>query len=121
MLPALEDLQTAWEEKRDSPRFALYKDAIQDGLGKLQKYYSRMDNKPSFVLALGSFPCSFYLPIDILHGTALHPYYNYFKLKWGGAEEQEEERRNGNPNAKNWQDEARKILESAVSVHVHYL
>ena len=61
-----------------------------------------MDNNPSFVLALGSFPCSFYLPIDILFGTALHPYYklDYFKLKWGGAEEQEEEHRNGNPNAK---------------------
>jgi hypothetical protein len=101
----------------------LYKNAIEDGLGKLQKYYSRMDNKPSFVLALGSFLHSFYPLIDILFYTALHPYYklDYFKLKWGGAEEQEEERRNGNPHAKNWQDEARKILESTVSIHVHSL
>lgn len=51
-LPALEELQTAWEAKRDSERFALYKDAINDGLGKLQKYYSRIDSKPSFILAL---------------------------------------------------------------------
>ena len=61
----------------------------------------------------------FLLPIDFLFETALHPYYklDYFKLKWGGAKEQEEERRNGNPDAKNWQDEARKILETAVSIH----
>jgi len=31
----------------------LYKDAIDDGLGKLQKYYSRLDRKPTFILALG--------------------------------------------------------------------
>ena len=67
-----------------------------------------MDYKPSFVLALGLFQHCFYLPIDILFETALHPYYklDYFQLKWGGAEEQEEELRNGNLNAKNWQDEA---------------
>ena len=102
MLPALEDLQTAWEQKRDSPRFELYKDAIEDGLGKLQKYYSCMDYKPSFVLALGLFQHCFYPPINILFETALHPYYklDYFQLKWGGAEEQEEELRNGNLNAK---------------------
>ena len=52
-LPALEELQTAWEEKRDSPRFALYKDALSDGLAKIGKYYTRLDEKPSFVLALG--------------------------------------------------------------------
>jgi hypothetical protein len=35
-------------------------------------------------------------------------------MAWGGAEEQEEERRNGNIEAKNWQDEAQKILEETV-------
>jgi len=51
-LPALEELQTAWEEKQDSPRYALYKDALNDGLTKIGKYYSHLDQKPSFVLAL---------------------------------------------------------------------
>lgn len=54
-LPALKELQMAWEKKKDSARFALYKNTIKDGLGKLQKYYSCMDSKPSFVLALGLF------------------------------------------------------------------
>ena len=49
----LEELQTAWEEKWDSPRFALYKDALSDGLAKIGKYYTWLDEKPSFVLALG--------------------------------------------------------------------
>ena len=51
-LPALEELQTAWEAKRDSGDFALYKEAINDGLGKLQKYYSRVDSKPVYILSL---------------------------------------------------------------------
>ena len=73
------------------------------------------------LLCLLSFQHYFYPPIDILFETALHPYYklDYFKLKWDGAEEQEEELRNGNLNAKNWQDEAQKVLESTVSIYVH--
>jgi hypothetical protein len=48
---------------------------------------------------------------------ALHPYYKlaYIKLAWGGADEQMAERAAGNYNAKNWQDEAQQILETAVS------
>jgi hypothetical protein len=49
---------------------------------------------------------------------ALHPYFKlaYIKLAWGGAKEQEEERKAGNPFAKNWQDEAQQILENTVRV-----
>jgi hypothetical protein len=35
-------------------------------------------------------------------------------MAWGGAKEQEEERRRGNTEAKNWQDEAQQILEKTV-------
>ena len=52
-LPALEELQTAWETKRDNPKYVLYKNALVDGLGKIGKYYSHLDEKPSTVLALG--------------------------------------------------------------------
>ena len=52
-LPAIEELQTAWEAKRDNPRFAVYGPAIEDGLAKLNKYYSRFDEKPAYILALG--------------------------------------------------------------------
>ncbi|KAH9028421.1 hypothetical protein EDB83DRAFT_2526308 [Lactarius deliciosus] len=67
-LPAIEELQTAWEAKRDDPHFAIYFDAISDGLVKLQKYYSRFNEKPAYVLAL-----------------ALHPYYKleYIKIQDG--------------------------------------
>jgi hypothetical protein len=46
----------------------------------------------------------------------LHPYYKlaYIKLAWGGPEEQAVEIEAGNPNAKDWQDEARKIVETTV-------
>jgi hypothetical protein len=53
MLPALEELQSAWEKKRDAPKYVLYRDALADGLAKVGKYYSKLDEKPSFVLALG--------------------------------------------------------------------
>jgi DNA replication protein DnaC len=49
----IEELQTAWEAKHDNVKYALYHDAIRDGLEKLKKYYSRFDQKPSFILALG--------------------------------------------------------------------
>lgn len=47
---------------------------------------------------------------------ALHPYFklDWIALHWGGAKEQERDRAKGNLNAKNWQDEARKILEDLV-------
>jgi len=38
----------------------------------------------------------------------LHP---YFKLAWGGPEEQAAEIAAGNLDAKDWQDEARQIVE----------
>jgi hypothetical protein len=53
---------------------------------------------------------------DELDTTALHPYYKlaYIELAWGGTEEQEQEQAMGNSYAKNWQDEAWKLLESMV-------
>jgi hypothetical protein len=46
----------------------------------------------------------------------LHPYYKlaYIKLSWGGPEEQAAEIEQGNPLAKDWHDEARKIVEKTV-------
>jgi hypothetical protein len=37
-------------------------------------------------------------------------------MSWGGAEEQTKERDKGNPDAKNWQDEALKVVEKMVSI-----
>ncbi|KAF8883509.1 hypothetical protein BD779DRAFT_1472420 [Infundibulicybe gibba] len=57
--------------------------------------------------------------MDVLQASyyvALHPYYKlaYIKLAWGGPDEQEAERKAGNPDTKDWQDEARKVLETTV-------
>ena len=48
--------------------------------------------------------------------AVLHPYYKltYIELVWGGAKEQEAKREAGNWDAKNWQDEAQKVLERTV-------
>jgi hypothetical protein len=35
-------------------------------------------------------------------------------MAWGGANEQQEEQDAGNPDAKDWQDEARQIVETVV-------
>jgi hypothetical protein len=59
-LPAIEELQTAWEKKRNSPELAKYSEAINEGLAKLNKYYSRFDEKPAFILALGMFSSLLY-------------------------------------------------------------
>ena len=54
-IPALEELQTMWENKRNHDRYErqVYQDAIQDGLDKIRKYYTCLDDKPVYVLALG--------------------------------------------------------------------
>jgi hypothetical protein len=62
-LPALEELQSAWDKKHDAPQFAIFKDSLSDGLEKLRKYYLRLDEKPSFVLALGEI-FSYILDVD---------------------------------------------------------
>ncbi len=118
MLPAIEALQTTWEAKHEDPHFVIYYDAINKGLAKLQKYYSRFDEKPSYVLALGKLPLNLSPPsLLCVKFTALHPYYKleYIKMAWGSSEEQAEEIKAGNVNAKNWQDKAQKILETTVS------
>jgi hypothetical protein len=67
-LPALEELQTAWEGKRKAPRFLLYRDAVDAGLGKLRKYYSRIDSKPVFILSLSTvFPLPLSTPCFTIH------------------------------------------------------
>jgi hypothetical protein len=53
VLPALEELQTAWEEKLDDEGFVRFHPAIRDGLAKVGKYYSKLDKKPVFVMGLG--------------------------------------------------------------------
>ncbi|GLB45657.1 hypothetical protein LshimejAT787_2500490 [Lyophyllum shimeji] len=78
---------------------SLYKDAIGDGRDKIIKYYNKFDAKPAYILAL-----------------ALHPYYklDYIELAWGGEKEQKEDIAKGILDAKNWQDEARQVLEKAM-------
>jgi len=48
-----EGLQTAWEEKRDSAKYELYKQALTCALEKIKRYYSKFDEKAMYILALG--------------------------------------------------------------------
>ena len=54
VIPALEELQMMWENKRNHDRYEcqVYQDTIQDGLDKICKYYTRLDDKPVYVLTL---------------------------------------------------------------------
>jgi hypothetical protein len=119
VLPALEDLQTEWEKKTTDPHFELYHDAIHDGLDKLRKYYNKIDAKPSIILSLGVLlrVCLMSSPHVSPPSTVLHPFFklDYIEHQWGGAKEQAEARRKGDRYAKNYQDEARKIVEKTVS------
>ena len=97
----------------------MYEDALNAGLEKVGKYYSHLDEKPSFVLALGKalFQTHYEIATDIMFVLVLHPYYKlaYIKLQWGGPEEQAAEIEAGNWDAKDWHDEAKKIVERTVS------
>jgi hypothetical protein len=65
-LPAIEELQTAWEAKCDNPRSSKYRTAINDGLAKLNKYYSQFDEKPAYILALGKSFISFNSSLELI-------------------------------------------------------
>ena len=86
---------------------------LTDGQEKVGKYYSCLDKKPSFVLVLGKTLIS--LVVRHINETfeVLHPYYKlaYIKVSWGGPDKQVAEIEAGNPDAKDWQDEARKVSE----------
>ncbi|RDB16020.1 hypothetical protein Hypma_003461 [Hypsizygus marmoreus] len=136
-LPALEELQTAWEEKRDDPHYAPYRDALSDGLAKLNKYYSFLDEKSAFVLALvktgrnwsgnckktavagcsrsrsgfsgfGNFRNQLRLPVASIGSQKPD---RTGPENTSGKEEQAAEIGAGNKYAKNWQEEAMKILD----------
>ena len=51
----------------------------------------------------------------------LHLYYKlkYIRVAWGGPEEQAAEIAAGNADAKDWQDEAKKIIETTVHHSAH--
>jgi beta-glucosidase/6-phospho-beta-glucosidase/beta-galactosidase len=51
-----------WEHKRDSLKFEHFCSAIQKGLDKIWKYYSKFDEKPVYILALGM------LQYHLIHG-----------------------------------------------------
>ncbi|KAG1768242.1 hypothetical protein EV702DRAFT_979533 [Suillus placidus] len=104
-IPAIEELQTAWEAKLTTSKYILYKDTIQKGLDKLGKYYQKFDDKPVYVLAL-----------------VLHPYYKltYIKMQWGGPEEQANKYAAGNPNTVDWHDEALKVVENTMEEYSKY-
>ncbi|KAJ3965333.1 hypothetical protein EV361DRAFT_810877, partial [Lentinula raphanica] len=98
-IPAFEVLLTQWENMLQDTRYQLYHSAVEAGLKKLQKYYTRFDEKPAYILSL-----------------FIHPYYklHWIEHNWGDAEAQQAEILAGNSDAKNWIDEAEKIVEKTV-------
>ncbi|KAG6817173.1 hypothetical protein H0H87_011872 [Tephrocybe sp. NHM501043] len=52
VLPTIENLLTAWEDKLEQAIYALYHAAICDGLAKIIKYYTWFDLKLVYILAL---------------------------------------------------------------------
>lgn len=56
-----------------------------------------------------------FLSLTAFSILVIHPYYklNWIELHWGGAEAQAEAVLRGESNARNWVDEAEKLVESA--------
>ena len=115
-LPGMEELQSNWEEKRDDEHYEDYHDAIEAGLDKLKKYYLKFDDLPQIILSMCMFIFLFLLAILTYWFTVIHPYIklDYIEYMWGGKDEQEAAWKAGDRNAKNWQDEAMKIVEATV-------
>ena len=118
VIPAFEELQMAWESKSSTQKFKPYETAINHSREEISKYYNKFDDKPVYILSLGTwvfYSISYHVLINIL--TVVHPYYKlaYIKMAWGGPEEQAHEREAGNLNAKDWYDKAHKVVERAMA------
>ncbi|KZS86738.1 hypothetical protein SISNIDRAFT_420604 [Sistotremastrum niveocremeum HHB9708] len=100
LIPVIEELLTAWEDKEEVERYAEYIEGLKKSRLKVQKYYNKFDKKPAIILSL-----------------AIHPYYKlwWIKIHWGGAEEKAKEIAEGNPDAIDWHEVAMKTVEAAVS------
>jgi beta-glucosidase/6-phospho-beta-glucosidase/beta-galactosidase len=53
-LPAIEELQTAWENKSKKASFVKYHNAIASSLKKIVKYYSHFNEKLAYGTGLGT-------------------------------------------------------------------
>lgn len=117
-IPAFETLLTQWENKRKDPQFELYHTALDTGLDKLRKYYLKFDQKPAYILSLCMYLFSDFTEPEFTSYSVIHPYYklHWIELHWGGAETQEAEIAMGHLDAKNWIDEADRIVEAKVCV-----
>ena len=51
-IPTFKELQSAWEKKLTLSAFCPYKEALECGLAKIHKYYTKFDEKPAYVLVL---------------------------------------------------------------------
>ncbi|KAI0716947.1 hypothetical protein C8Q76DRAFT_567735, partial [Earliella scabrosa] len=99
VIPALETLASRWEAKMEDERYAIYHDALAKGHAKLVKYYKQLDNARAYILSL-----------------YLHPYYKlaYIESRWGGEAEYLQDLADDIPNAVNWQEHAKKVVEDAL-------
>ena len=118
VIPALESLCTKWEKKLKDPKYSVFHPALQAGLDKLNKYYAKLDNSDVYILALRKcvVVTSWYIAA-YYYIVVLHPYYKlrYIEKKWGRVAEQDAQIAAGNPNAINWFEHAREVVDAAVS------
>ena len=107
----------AWKKKCDASKYSLYKNGFMNSLRKLGKYYSQLDEKPCFILALGKDCCLIVYAYTNETFVVLHPYYKltYIKISWGDPDKQATEITKGNLAVKDWHNEARKVVEDIVS------
>ena len=54
VLPAIEELLTAWEAKIHDPCYTIFVSALDAGIDKLQKYYNWFDLKLCILINLGT-------------------------------------------------------------------
>jgi hypothetical protein len=53
-LPALERLHRAWTSRKDKAKFSCFKEALEDGLAKIEEYYDKTSNLHAYTMAMGA-------------------------------------------------------------------
>src|ERR1700688_3276097 len=82
-----------------------------------------MRNQVLYLDSVGEISTHYFQIFILTNPLVLHPYYKlaYIKVAWGGPEEQANEIAAGNIDAKDWQDEAKQVVEKTGGYLVSYV
>lgn len=66
-LLALERLHQAWSSRKDKAKYTNFKDALEDGLSKIEEYYDKTSTSHAYTMVMGAWPTVSIFLTSLIH------------------------------------------------------